>query len=279
MINGVLLGLTYGLVGLGLSLVLGIMGILNISHGALYMLGGFIAYFVSVQRGLPPLVGIFVAVGTVFLIGMAIDRSVIKTVSNNQTSVMIITFGLAVVFEQVALLFWGGNPVSIPPLVRSTIVSGSLYVQSQILFAAIIGLLVSVLTIVFLRISKIGKAMRMVSQNKEIASVLGVSTGKISAVSLGLGSSFAALAGTLLAPVYLDYPSAQWQVLIAAFVVVIVGGLGSVAGSMVGGLIYGILETLGSYFVPAGADTIVLILIIVIIIVRPSGLFGLKDRI
>lgn len=278
-INGVLLGLVYGLVGLGLSLVMGVMGILNISHGILYVLGGFFSFLIVERIGYPPEVGICVAIASIFVVGVAIDRAFVGPVSYNEIRVLMITFGLAVIIGQIILLFTRGYPFSSRPLSSSTIVYGHLYAQSQMVISDAIGVVIAALTVLFLNKTKIGKALRMVSQDRESANILGVNTWKISAVSLGIGSSFAGIAGALLTPVYSNYPDFQWQVLTAAFVVVIVGGLGSVSGSMVAGLIYGVLETVGSYFIPAGSDILVLVLIVIIIMIRPSGLFGQKYRI
>lgn len=278
-LNGVLLGLVYGLVGLGLALVLGIMGILNISHGALYMLGGYVSYFFAVQLGFSPVVALMAAAGAILVVGVLIDQALIGSASKDQTSIMMITFGLAIVLGQIVLLVWGGNPLTAPSFTNATLILGSLYVQSQILISSIIGVAIAALTILFLRRTKTGKAMRMVSQNREMASVVGVSTRRISAMSLGLGSCYAGIAGALLTPIYLDSPDIQWTPLIAAFVVVIIGGLGSVSGSMIGGLIYGILETVGSYYFPSASDILVLTLIVAFILVRPSGLFGQRDRV
>ena len=229
-LNGVLLGLVYGLVGLGLSLVLGVMGVINISHGAFYMLGGYIAFVGTQQLGYSPLIAVLVATGFVFVLGVAVDRAIVNTVSNDETSVMMITFGLAIILGRLVLIATKGNPFAPRPLSRSVLLFGQLYSQSEIVIAALTGVGITALTILFLRKSKIGKAMRMLSQNKEMSRVLGVVPGRLSAFSLGLGSCFAHLAGALLTPIYLDYPDAQWQPLVAAFVVVVVGGLGSVSG-------------------------------------------------
>jgi branched-chain amino acid transport system permease protein len=278
-LNGVLLGLVYGLVGLGLALVLGIMGVLNIAHGAFYMLAGYISYLIAVQFGLSPVIGVLAAVGAIFFIGMAVDQLFVGRAENDPTRVMMITFGIAIVIEQIAIIKWGGNPATPPAFSNLTLSFAGLYMQTQLLIASSLGVILAILTIFFLRLSKVGKAMRMVSQNKEMAGILGVSTKKISAISLGLGSCYAGIAGALLTPVYNVYPDSQWQPLVAAFVVVVVGGLGSISGSMIGGLIYGMLESFGSYYLPAASDIMVLVLIVAIILVRPYGLFGQKDRI
>ncbi len=275
-IAGVLLGLVYGLVGLGLSLVLGVMNVLSIAHGAVYILGAYFAFSASLQLGIPPLGAILVGVGGAFCVGLFIDV-LISPVASDGTSVSMITFGFAIIVEEVVLLVWGGIPVAMRPIVSGSLVFGQLYAQSEVALSAVAAFAIALLTVVFLNRTRTGKSFRMVSQNREAAETLGVNARRVSALALALGSGYAGLAGTLLSPVYFVSPDAQWSVLTAAFVIVILGGLGSVFGSMVAGLIYGVLETLGSFLIPAGSDIMVLSLIILIIIVRPSGLFGSRE--
>ncbi len=275
-IAGVLLGLVYGLVGLGLSLVLGVMNVLSIAHGAVYILGAYFAFSASLQLGIPPLGAILVGVGGAFCVGLFIDV-LISPVASDGTSVSMITFGFAIIVEEEVLLVWGGIPVAMRPIVSGSLVFGQLYAQSEVALSAVAAFAIALLTVVFLNRTRTGKSFRMVSQNREAAETLGVNARRVSALALALGSGYAGLAGTLLSPVYFVSPDAQWSVLTAAFVIVILGGLGSVFGSMVAGLIYGVLETLGSFLIPAGSDIMVLSLIILIIIVRPSGLFGSRE--
>lgn len=275
-LDGMLLGLVYGLVGLGLSLVLGVMNILSIAHGAVYVLGAYLAFSASLHFGIPPPGAILVGVGGAFLVGLLLDR-LISPVGSDATSVSMITFGFAIVVEEVILLVWGGIPVAMRPVVTGSIVLGPLYAQSEVLLSAVAAAIVAALTVFFLKRTKTGRSFRMVSQNKEAAEFLGVNTKFVSALALALGSAYAGLAGTMLSPVYFVSPDAQWSVLTAAFVIVILGGLGSVVGSMTAGLIYGVLETVGSVLIPAGSDILVLGLIILIIIVRPTGLFGSRE--
>ena len=275
-IAGMLLGLVYGLVGLGLSLVLGVMNVLSIAHGAVYILGAYFAFSASLQLGIPPFGAILVGVGGAFCVGLFIDK-LISPVASDGTSVSMITFGFAIIVEEVVLLVWGGVPVAMRPVVSGSLVFGQLYAQSEVVLSSISAFAIALLTVVFLNRTRTGKSFRMVSQNREAAETLGVNAKRVSALALALGSAYAGLAGTLLSPVYFVSPDAQWSVLTAAFVIVILGGLGSVAGSMVAGLIYGVFETVGSFLIPAGSDIMVLSLIILIIIVRPSGLFGSRE--
>jgi branched-chain amino acid transport system permease protein len=279
-VNAILLGLVYGMVGLGLSLILGIMNVLNISHGTMYILGGFLTYYVAGQLHYSPVLGFLFAAAVTFLLGVIFEVVLIHRVVNDPTRVMLITFGLAIIIGQICLLKWGGTAIATPSLVKGfTVVGGVVDFQTQELLAAIVAIVVAVGTTLFLRVSRFGRAMRMVAQNSEAAMSVGVSPRWIFALSLGIGSLYAGIAGSLLSPVTFVYPDYQWFPLIYAFVVVVVGGLGSVIGSIVGGLIFGILETIGQVLLPSSADVFVFVLIIAIILLRPRGLFGTKDRV
>jgi branched-chain amino acid transport system permease protein len=279
-VNAILLGLVYGMVGLGLSLVLGIMNVLNISHGTMYILGGYLTYYVAGQLHYSPVFGFLFAAAFTFLLGVLFEVVFINKVSNDPTRVMLITFGLAIIIGQICLLIWGGTAISTPALINGfTTVGGVVDFQTQELLAAIIAIAVAVGTTIFLRVTRFGKAMRMVAQNSEAAMSVGVNPTWIFAISLGIGSLYVGIAGSLLSPITYVYPDYQWYPLIYAFVVVVVGGLGSVIGSIVGGLVFGILETVGQVLYPSSADVFVFVVIIAIILLRPRGLFGAKDRV
>lgn len=278
-VNAILLGLVYGMVGLGLSLVLGIMNVLNISHGSMYILGGFLTYYLSEQLHYAPILGLAFAAAVTFGLGVIFELVFVDRVSNDPTRVMLITFGIAIIIEEIALLKWGGTAIPTPTLENGFTRIGRIFFQNEELLAAIIGVIVAAITSLYLRFTQFGRAMRMVAQNSEAALSVGVNSRWVFAVALGIGSLYAGLAGSLLSPIYFVQPNYQWLPLLYAFVVVVVGGLGSVIGSMVGGLIFGVLETIGQVYFPSSADILVFILIIVIILVRPRGLFGEKERV
>ena len=278
-VNAMLLGLVYGMVGLGLSIVLGIMNVLNISHGSMYILGGFLSYYLSAQLHFAPILGFAFAALVTFALGVIFELAFVEKVANDPTRVMLITFGLAIIIEQIALLIWGGTAIPTPPLVRGFTTIGLIYFPTEQLIAAVAGVAVAVITVSFLRFTNFGRAMRMVSQNREAALSIGVNSRWVFAIAMGIGSLYAGFAGSLLSPITFVQPNYQWFPLIYAFVVVVIGGLGSVIGSVVGGLIFGVLETIGQVIFPSSADILVFILIIIIILLRPRGLFGEKERI
>ena len=278
-VNAVLLGLVYGMVGLGLSLVLGIMNVLNISHGAMYIVAGYLTYFVATQLHYPVIAGFAFAALITFLLGVLIELVFVDRVSNDPTRVMLLTFGFAIIIGQVCLLKWGGTALPTPGLAQGFTVIGLIYFRTEALIAAIAAIVVAIITVTFLRLTRFGRAMRMVSQNSEAALTVGVNSRWVFAAALGIGSLYAGLAGSLLSPITFVQPNYQWFPLIYAFVVVVIGGLGSVYGSIVGGLIFGVLETIGEVFFPSSADILVFILLVIIILVRPRGLFGSRERV
>jgi branched-chain amino acid transport system permease protein len=273
-VNALLLGLVYGMVGLGLSLVLGIMNVLNIAHGSMYILGGFLTFYISAQLHYPTLLGFAFAALVTFSLGVFLELVFIARVANDPTRVMLLTFGIAIIIGEVTLLIWGGTALPTPALINGFTVIGRIVdFETERLIAAIAGVAVAVVTALFLKYTSLGKAMRMVSQNREAALSVGVNTRLIFALALGIGSLYAGFAGALLSPITFVQPDYQWYPLIFA------GGLGSVFGSVIGGLIFGILETIGQLFFPSSAEILVFVLIIAIILVRPRGLFGAKERI
>ncbi|HKW04051.1 MAG TPA: branched-chain amino acid ABC transporter permease [Nitrososphaerales archaeon] len=277
--NAILLGLVYGMVGLGLSLILGIMNVLNIAHGSMYILGGYLTYFVSAELHYTPVVGFAFAAIVTFLLGVVFELILVDRVANDPTRVMLLTFGIAIVIEQVTLLRWGGTAIPTPSLVGGFTRISGIFFQNEQLVAAVAGVVVALITALFLRYTNFGRAMRMVSQNSEAAKAVGVNYRWVFAVGLGIGSLYAGFAGSLLSPINFVYPDYQWYPLLFAFVVVVVGGLGSVTGSIIGGLLFGILETIGEVIFPSSADILVFLLVIVIILARPQGLFGARERV
>ena len=201
-VNAILLGLVYGMVGLGLSLVLGIMNVLNISHGSMYILGGYLTYYISEQLHYAPILGLAFAAVVTFGLGVVFELIFVDRVSNDPTRVMLITFGITIIIEQVTLLIWGGTAIPTPALVKGfTTVGRVIDFQNEQLLAALTGIGVAVITSLFLRFTEFGRAMRMVSQNSEAALSIGVNSRWVFAVALGIGSLYAGLAGSLLSPI------------------------------------------------------------------------------
>jgi len=275
-INGILIGAVYGLMGLGLSLVFGVMGVVNSAHGAFYMLAGYLAYLALTSFGINLFLAQGFAVAMLFVIALTIEKLMINRTRLEEGTVMIMTLGIAVLVQGLILVFFGPSYVPLPSIASGTVKLGTVSIDLQLLIALIASLLISFLMGLFLKVTRIGKAMRAVSQNRELAQIVGVDVFEISTYTFAIGAMLAAVAGLLLSPVYTLNPSSGWVQLVISFVVVIIGGLGSIRGTVVAGLIYGIVDSFTQFYIPKLTSINILFVMILILLFRPAGLFGTR---
>ena len=273
--NGLLIGANYALIAVGLTMIFGIMNIANFAHGELYMLGGCVAYFFTAKLGLPYLAGLPLAVACVVLLGAALERGIFRQLRNKPPTFSVLaTIGLAIVIENGAHALWGPQPEPIPtgfsPL---PIELGPIFTTQARLFAVAATFGALILVHLFLNRSLIGRAMRATFQQPEAAALVGISIDRVHTATFALGAGLAALGGALLGAIFFVYPTMGSTATLKAFIVVIVGGLGSVGGSMAGGLILGLAESLGTFVSSAYKDAIGFILVVIILLYRPDGLF------
>ena len=265
----------YGLVGLGLSLVYGVMRVVNVAHGAVYMLGGFIIFTVTSQfLQLPVVVGLGLTVVALFALGMLIELLAVERVNGDPNSSMLITIGLAILLEAIVLIVWGGIYKSVRPIAVGSLQIFDYYIQFQQLIGAIAAILIAAAISQYLTRSKTGRAIQMLAFDRETATILGVNAAGIGMLTFGIGSASAGVAGAFLSSLYTLYPDVGWSFLVIAFAVVVLGGIGSIKGTMVGGIIYAFSQTLTGYYFPRYETLAALVLLIVMLLVRPSGLFG-----
>jgi branched-chain amino acid transport system permease protein len=277
-LNGIMLGLNYALIALGLSLIFGIMGIVNFAHGEMYMLGGFVAYYFFGKFGLNYLMTILLAVLLVGIVGMVLEKLIFRPLTTRPKealTTLIAAVGLAWVFQMLAVIFFGELDRTVPSAFKGIIRMGGVVITYERLAAIIIGICLVMLVNVFLLRTKIGQAIRAVAQDKEAAALQGVHVTRISMMAFGIGCGLAAGAGALVAPIFGINPFLGGEVILKAFLVVILGGMGSVPGAMLGGLVLGVVESFASLFfsVPT-VSVLTFFLIIVILIARPQGLLG-----
>jgi branched-chain amino acid transport system permease protein len=273
-LNGVMLGLFYVLIALGLSLIFGIMRIVNFAHGEMYMLGGYVAYYLFGIFGLNYFVAMIVVGGLGALLEKIIFRPLTARPQMELTS-LIAALGLAWVFQMLAVICFGELDKKVPSAFKGIINLSGVVISKERLAAIIIGtVLISLLNLFLLR-TKAGNAIRAVAQDKEAAALQGVNVNRISALSFSIGCGIAASAGVLMAPIFIINPSVGGDVILKAFLVVILGGMGSIPGAMLGGLLLGFIESFGCLFfsVPT-MNVITFILILITLIVRPQGLLG-----
>ncbi|WP_372909873.1 branched-chain amino acid ABC transporter permease [Salinigranum sp.] len=280
MLNGLLFGGQLALVAVGLTLIWGVTRILNFAHGAMIMIGGYLGLFTYRATG-NALLAIPVAVLGLFVIGVATESLVVRqlrTRDDSELAAIIGTFGLAVVAENAIRVTLSSDRESLPSILTGIWEVGPIIlVKEQVL---LFGVALCALGALFglIKYTRLGMAMRAVAQDRESALLMGVRSDRIYAVTFGLSAALAGLSGVLLAPVFNIYPSVGWQPFLLAFIVVIIGGLGSVRGTLVAALLLGVIRSLSLTWVSAQQTQIVLfVAMILILAVRPSGLSGVVE--
>jgi branched-chain amino acid transport system permease protein len=276
LVTGVLVGGIYALVAIGLNLVFGVIRVVNFAHGEFLMLGMYAAYLASTW-GLSPYVSSWLLVAPAgFLLGMAVQRFVIQRLLDNQLMQMFATFGLIIVFQNAVLAVTRGEPKSTRTAASTaTLDVFGVAVSVPRLIVLLVAIALTFVLVVFLKRTISGTAMRAVAQDRNTAALMGINVHRVYLLTFGLSASLAAVAGALLAPVYTATPSIGFQFVLPAFAVVVLGGLGSVPGSLVGGLLVGVVEQLsGFYLDPALKQAVWFTLFVVALVFRPQGLFG-----
>ncbi len=291
-ILGLMIGGIYGIIGVGLTMIFGVMRLSNFAHGEFYMIGAYIAFtLVSVTGGDPYIVAPLAAIA-VGLIGILINKLLFKPLYEEMKEIkggaafyfqdlrfIMLTIGLSILFVDLALVLWGPIPLSIPsPLteVRVIIPGGLSFSLARIItFIVAVATLAALYT--FLKVTKTGKAIRATSQNPSAAMLVGINTYKIYDITMFLSTALAALAGCILAPIYNVYPTMGLDVVAKAFVVVITGGMGNVIGSILAGFLIGLAENLGGLFLGTEYKQVVAFIIMIIVLwLKPEGILGGK---
>ena len=280
--NGLVLGGTYALLGIGLTLIFGLMNVVNFAHGEFYTLGAYAGFAALGILGLPFVAAIPVAILVGIVLGALCERVLLRPLRGESIdSVMLVMIGLWIAMQNAELLAWGGVAKSIPhPFPTAPIVVGHLGIAPLRLFVFVMAIALIVAAHLVIHRTKLGRAMRATFQDADTAALMGVRIGRIHTATFALGSGLAAAAGALLGPVFLVYPSMGDLASLKAFSVVILGGLGNVAGATFGGLLLGIAEELGAGYISSGyRDAVGFVIIILVLLFRPSGLFARRERI
>ena len=281
-VNALILGGTYALLGIGLTLIFGIMRVVNFTHGELYAFGAYTVYLVAASLGLNFFLGLVVAVLAGVLLGALIELALLRPIRSADIDiVMLVMIGGWIVMQNTELLVWGGVAKSIAtPFPDAPLVIGPVSISWLRVFVLVVALLLIIGSYLLIQRTKLGKAMRATFQDRETAALMGVQINSIYTATFALGSGLAAAAGALLGPVFVVYPSMGDLASLKAFAIVILGGLGSIPGATIGGFILAFMEELGAGYVSSGyRDAMGFLLIIVILLVKPTGLFAQKERI
>ena len=276
-LNGLMTGAVYALVALGLTLIYGVLHIINFAHGALLTAAMFAAFFAYTLLGLDPYVAVFLLAPAFFVIGYALQRYVIGPAAHgDDRNFLLVTLGLAVVIENALLYGFRADTRTVNvPYAFDVIAVGNLFLAVPRLVAFVAVLAVAAALWLFLQRTDTGKAIRAVAKEKLGAELCGIDVAHVYAVTFGLGTACVAVAACLLIPTYYVNPTAGNAFVLIAFTIVVLGGMGSVLGALVSGLIVGVVESLSTIFLGESLGQIGIFLIfIVMLLVRPSGLFG-----
>ena len=283
LINGLSLGSVYAIIALGYTMVYGIAKMLNFAHGDVIMIGAYTALIAMSQAGLSPVIGVLIAVVVCTVLGVVIEGVAYRPLRNASSSlaVLITAIGVSYLLQNIALLIFGPNAQTFPSVIKWDGVSlegGKLNISGETIVTITACILSMIVLMTFVQKSKQGQAMRAVSEDRGAAQLMGINVNGTIALTFAIGSALAAIAGVLLCSAYptlTPYTGAMPG--IKAFVAAVFGGIGSIPGAFIGGLLLGVIEILGRAYISSQmADAIVFAVLIVVLLVKPTGLLGKK---
>jgi branched-chain amino acid transport system permease protein len=278
---GVASGCIYILLATGLNIIFGVMKLVNFAHGQLLMIGAYIAFTVTTALGINAYIAILVAMGSVALLGVGLERFTFrKVLGTDKLNEIFVSLGLIYVFENAAILLWGNTAQQISsPLEGTQLFLGQISIGYDRVIAILVVIAILIALFLLLKKTKIGLAMRATSQKSTTSMLMGVNIEKIYIVTFALGAALAGAAGALYGIIFNFNPTIGALPTIKAFAIIIIGGLGSIPGAVIGGLLYGIAENTAVYFLGATwQDAIAFTLLIVVLAIRPTGIFGEKGE-
>jgi branched-chain amino acid transport system permease protein len=280
LVNGLVIGMTYALMAVGLTLIFGILGTINFAHGEFYMLGAFFLYTFSMSLGLNYLIAGALAIAGVALLAFIIERFALRPlIGTDHLNTLLATFGISIIIANLANVIYGVAPKELATPFQGVISLGNVYITSQKVLVIVAGIVIIVLLALFIKYSQMGKLMRATAQNEMGAKVSGIPIKRVYSFTFVIGIALASAAGVLVGPTTFITPTMGMQAMLKGFVIVILGGLGSVPGAIAGGILLGIVETLGTSVVGnAWKDVIGFAILILVLLFRPEGMFGLKGR-
>lgn len=282
LINGVSLGSVYAIIALGYTMVYGIAKMLNFAHGDVIMVGGYVVFTTVSTWGMPPIAGLIISVCVCTILGMVIERVAYKPLRNaTPLAVLITAIGVSYLLQNIALLIFSASPKSFTSIVTIPALSladGQIIVSGETIVTIISCVVIMIALMLFIRKTKAGQAMLAVSEDRGAATLMGVNVNGTIALTFAIGSGLAAIAGVLLCSAYptlTPYTGAMPG--IKAFVAAVFGGIGSIPGAFIGGILLGVIENLAKAYISSQmADAIVFAVLIVVLLVRPTGILGKK---
>ena len=276
-INGLLLGGIYALISIGLTLIFGVLEIINFAHGEFLMLSMYASYWLFQLLGVDPYLSLLMVIPIFFLIGLAVQRIIIQPIINAPPLNQIFaTVGLSLVLQNVALFFWKADYRTVRTAYSALCLKTSgLMISFPRLVAFLLALAIISVLLIFLKRTYTGKAIRALAQERRAAMLMGINIYRTYQIAFGIGIACVGAAGAMLIPIYYAFPTVGALFVLIAFVVVVLGGYNSLVGALIGGLIIGIVEAFsGFYLSPHLKEAIYFVIFILILLLRPTGLFG-----
>lgn len=276
-LQGFLMGGVYGLIALGLSLIFGVMKVINFGHGEMMVFAMFLSITLLLWGGLDPYLSLVIVAAVMFGIGYGIQLVFVNRILDLPEAMQVLVLvGLGIIFENSTLMIWGGSDLSPKTsLALSSFRWGPVTVDVPRLIAFILAIVITLLVLLFLKKTNIGKSLRAAADNRYGALIIGAHINRIYGICFGIGAACVGAAGALLVPLMPAKATMGAPYTMVSFVIVILGGMGSLVGALIGGLIIGVAESLGTVFLPSSMKQVVsFTIMIVILLFRPQGLFG-----
>jgi branched-chain amino acid transport system permease protein len=278
-LQGFLMGGVYGLIALGLSLIFGVMKVINFGHGEMMVFAMFLSITLLLWGGLDPYLSLVIVAAIMFGVGYVIQRVFVNRILDLPEAMQVLVLvGLGIIFENGTLMIWGGSDLSPKTsLALSSLRWGPLTVDVPRLIAFVLAIVITLLVLLFLKKTNIGKSIRAAADNRYGALIIGARINRIYGICFGIGAACVGAAGALLVPLMPAKATMGAPYTMVSFVIVILGGMGSLVGALIGGLIIGVAESLGTVFLPSSMKQVVsFTIMIVILLFKPQGLFGGK---
>jgi len=274
-VSGLLAGSLYAMVALGLGLIFGVMRVLNVAHGPLLMLGAYVTFWLFSTVGLNPYLSLLVSMPLLYLLGVLLQRFLVRRVVDApELSSLLLTFGLSIAVVNVAQLAFTSDLRAVEYLTGSFVLGPIAFSKSRVIACAIaVG--ITTAAFVFLQKTRLGKAIRAVSQSREVAQVCGIDVQRIHRIAFGLATALAAAGGSLVAVMVAIQPEMGQVYTFKSFLVIVLGGAGNYPGALLGGLLLGVIEQVSSLFLTTQVnEAVAYILLVIVLLVRPTGLLG-----
>ncbi len=282
LLNGISLGSVYAIIALGYTMVYGIAKMLNFAHGDVIMIGAYITFSAVHAWNMPPLVAVVVSMIVCTVLGVLIEGLAYKPLRQaTSLAVLITAIGMSYLLQNIALLVWGPNPKSFPSVIglpSISLLGGQLIISAETIVTVLANIVIMIALTLFTSKTRTGKAMRGVSEDKGAAQLMGINVNRTISITFAIGSALAAIAGVLLCSTYpVLMPTTGSMPGIKAFTAAVFGGIGSIPGAMLGGILLGVIEILGKAYVSTElSDAIVFGVLIIVLLVKPTGLLGKK---